>query len=98
MEILAGKWKTVFGCVPHLNFAFWGMVTALVAYLVPDWRHMEIIFSVPLVALYAVYWVLPESPRYTLLTCPVLAIPKQLRSFSDLELLLTFGFSKIVFS
>ncbi len=63
MEILAGKWKTFFGCVPHLNFAFWGLVTALIAYLVPDWHHMELIFNIPLVLLYSVFWVLPESPR-----------------------------------
>jgi len=42
--LIIGKWKTVFGCLPHINFAFWGLVVALVAYLVPNWKYMEIIF------------------------------------------------------
>ena len=64
MEIVSGKEKTIFGCTPHLNYAFWGFAVAIIAYLVPDWHKMELIFSLPLIALYATYWILPESPRY----------------------------------
>lgn len=28
MEILSGKEKTIFGALPHLNFAFWGLAVA----------------------------------------------------------------------
>jgi MFS family permease len=66
MEILAGKPKTIFGCAPHLNFALWGLAVAGIAYLIPDWHKMELVFSLPLLALFATYWILPESPRYTL--------------------------------
>ena len=66
MELLAGRWKTFFGCVPHLNFALWGLGTALAAYLVPDWHRMELLFSLPLVVLFSTYWMLPESPRWLL--------------------------------
>ena len=64
MEILSGKEKTIFGVAPHLNFAFWGFAVAVIAYLVPDWQKMALIFSLPLIILYATYWILPESPRY----------------------------------
>ena len=36
--------------MPHINFAFWGLVTAAIAYCVPDWHHMQLIFSVPMLA------------------------------------------------
>ena len=63
MELIDGKPKTIFGCVPHLNFAFWGLVLAGIAYLVPDWRQMEMLFTFPLALLFATYWIIPESPR-----------------------------------
>ena len=49
--------------MPHVNFAFWGLVTAAIAYCVPDWHQMQLIFSVPMLALLISYWILPESPR-----------------------------------
>ena len=66
MEILSGREKTIFGALPHLNFAFWGLAVAAIAYLIPNWHHMELVFSVPLIGLYVTYWVLPESPRWLL--------------------------------
>merc|ERR1719186_2371364 len=66
MEHCDGQIKTVLGACPHYNFGFWGLMTALIAYLVPDWRDMQLIFSVPLVLLYSAYWVFPESSRWLL--------------------------------
>ena len=62
----SGREKTIFGALPHLNFAFWGLAVAGIAYLIPNWHQMELVFSVPLVGLYVTYWVLPESPRWLL--------------------------------
>ena len=58
-----GKEKTIFGAAPHLNYAFWGLSVAIIAYFIPNWHIMELLFSLPLVVLYVTYWVLPESPR-----------------------------------
>jgi len=55
--------KTIFGCAPELNYAFWGLVTAGIAYLVPDWHQMQLIFTLPMAILLGVYWVIPESPK-----------------------------------
>ena len=38
----SGQIKTVLGACPHYNFGFWGLMTALIAYLVPDWRDMQV--------------------------------------------------------
>ena len=63
MEILAGREKTFFGVAPHLNYAIWGLGTAAIAYLLPVWWHMQLVFSLPLLSLLIIYWYLPESPR-----------------------------------
>ena len=65
MEILSGKEKTIFGVAPHLNFAFWGFAVAVIAYFIPDWQKMALIFSLPLIILYVTFLILPESPRYS---------------------------------
>ena len=49
-----------------MNYAFWGFGVGIIAYLIPDWHQMELVFSVPLIALYMTYWILPESPRWLL--------------------------------
>ena len=66
MEILSGTWKTFYGCAPHLNYAVGGLLVAAVAYCVPEWRQMQLIFNIPLVLMLAIYWILPESPRWLL--------------------------------
>ena len=48
----------------QLNFAFWGFAVAVIAYFIPDWQKMALIFSLPLIILYATFLILPESPRY----------------------------------
>ena len=45
MEHVGGKYKTILGAAPHYNFGFWGLMTAVIAYLVPNWRHMHLIFT-----------------------------------------------------
>ena len=40
-----------------------GLVVAGTAYFIPDWHQMQLVFSVPLVILLGIYWIIPESPR-----------------------------------
>ena len=67
--------------MPHMNFAFWGLVTAGIAYCVPDWHKMQLIFSVPMLALLVSYWIMPESPR-----CAYLRLPRGMVKQMDLRL------------
>ena len=83
MELLSGKYKTIFGCLPHLNFAFWGLIVAGIAYILPDWRSMQLVFSAPLVILYTVYLVLPESPRWLIVQGRTVEAEKVLREIAE---------------
>ena len=86
MELLAGTPKTIFGCLPHLNFAFWGLVVAGIAYVLPEWRSMQLVFSLPLILLYSLYWVLPESPRWLIVqgrTGEAEKILREIASFNE---------------
>ena len=66
MEHVGGKYKTILGAAPHYNFGFWGLMTAVFAYLLPHWRHLQLLFSLPLVLLISAHWYLPESSRWLL--------------------------------
>ena len=66
MEHVGGKYKTILGAAPHYNFGFWGLMTAVFAYLLPHWRHLQLLFSLPLIVLLPAYWFLPESSRWLL--------------------------------
>merc|ERR1719347_697357 len=66
MEHVGGKYKTILGAAPHYNFGFWGLMTAVFAYFLPHWRHLQLLFSVPLIVLVGAFWYLPESPRWLL--------------------------------
>lgn len=63
VELIGGRAKTICACCPHLNFAVSGLLVALIAYLIPDWRNMQLVFSLPLLGILSLYFVLPESPR-----------------------------------
>eukprot|EP00090_Calanus_glacialis_P000129 TRINITY_DN10082_c0_g1_i1.p1 TRINITY_DN10082_c0_g1~~TRINITY_DN10082_c0_g1_i1.p1 ORF type:complete len:591 (-),score=101.96 TRINITY_DN10082_c0_g1_i1:22-1794(-) len=66
MEHVGGKYKTILGAAPHYNFGFWGLMTAVFAYLIPHWRHLQLLFSAPLIVLVGGFWYLPESARWLL--------------------------------
>jgi len=66
MEHIAGKYKTILGACPHYCFGFWGLMTCLICYLRPNWRHLQLIFSVPCILLVGAYFYLPESARWLL--------------------------------
>jgi len=67
MEHISGRHKTILGACPHYCFGFWGLMTALICYLVPNWRHLQLIFSVPCLVLGLAYFYIPESARWLLL-------------------------------
>eukprot|EP00088_Acartia_fossae_P014886 TRINITY_DN18038_c0_g1_i1.p1 TRINITY_DN18038_c0_g1~~TRINITY_DN18038_c0_g1_i1.p1 ORF type:complete len:399 (-),score=52.45 TRINITY_DN18038_c0_g1_i1:31-1227(-) len=66
MEHIAGKYKTILGAFPHFCFGFWGLMTCLICYLRPNWRDLQLIFSLPCILLVAAYFYFPESARWLL--------------------------------
>ncbi|XP_044740694.1 organic cation transporter protein-like [Chrysoperla carnea] len=68
MEIVGGHWRTIAGCsylfpVPLSYITISGM-----AYLLRDWRDLQLAISLPGILFMTLYWVLPESPRWLLAT------------------------------
>ena len=66
MEIVTGKAKTILGLAPHFDYAIGGLMVCAVAYLIPDWYKMQLVFNIPLLLWFSIYWVIPESPRWLL--------------------------------
>ncbi|XP_033119858.1 organic cation transporter protein-like [Anneissia japonica] len=65
-ELVGKKWRTVAGNVLPIYWASGTMLLALFAYLIRDWRKLQIALSVP-IAIAALYMpFLPESARWLL--------------------------------
>lgn len=56
--------------LPALSLQFfWAgglMLLALMAYLIPNWRHLELAVSLPQLLTISYFWLLPESPTWLL--------------------------------
>jgi hypothetical protein len=42
-----GRPKTILGACPHYSFCIWGLTTAAISYMVPNWRHLQVTGQVP---------------------------------------------------
>ncbi|XP_055893424.1 organic cation transporter protein-like [Biomphalaria glabrata] len=64
LEFVTPQWRTFCGCV-----GFWAvglMTLALWAFLVRDWRHLDLAMSSTGVVLLPLWWLIDESPRWLL--------------------------------
>eukprot|EP00095_Tigriopus_kingsejongensis_P003369 maker-scaffold153_size302544-snap-gene-0.10 protein:Tk03369 transcript:maker-scaffold153_size302544-snap-gene-0.10-mRNA-1 annotation:"organic cation" len=68
MEIVGGKWQTVLGIGFEGPWVVGWFVLALIAYLTPDWKHIQLITSFPALVCVVICWLLPESPKWLLST------------------------------
>lgn len=66
MEMVGGDWKTFFGIGFQLPWALAYSVLPGVAYAERNWRHLQLIISVPPIILVPLYFFYPESPRWLL--------------------------------
>ncbi|CAG5119100.1 unnamed protein product [Candidula unifasciata] len=60
-EIFPAQHRTIPCCGFQIFWAFGIMLTALFGFLVRDWRHLQLIFSLPNLLCAALIWFLPES-------------------------------------
>ncbi|XP_065353335.1 organic cation transporter protein-like isoform X2 [Cloeon dipterum] len=66
MELVGGKWRTISG-VSYLFPVPLGYITvAGIAYVVREWRILQLTVTLPAITLLAAIWVIPESPRWLL--------------------------------
>merc|ERR1719422_1835918 len=66
VEITSAKHKSLVGNLVHILWAPGGMLMALMAYFIRDWRHLHIAVSIPIFISLLLYPLTPESPRWLL--------------------------------
>ena len=64
VEMVGPKWKTFMGNALQIPFAIGEVIVSLIAMFCSDWKVFQIASSVPAFALFLLYFVLPESPRW----------------------------------
>ncbi|XP_077977305.1 organic cation transporter protein-like [Glandiceps talaboti] len=65
-EVVGPSYRKVAGMVYHFGFGIGYMLLALYAYFVRYWWKLQLLMTIPLVAIYSLWWVIPESPRWLL--------------------------------
>ncbi|XP_049820741.1 organic cation transporter protein-like isoform X2 [Aethina tumida] len=66
IELVGGHWRTVAGISYLFPVSISYMTIAGVAYLIQDWRQLQLAISLPGFIFVVLWWVLPESPRWLL--------------------------------
>ena len=59
------RYTTFIGIAIEIPFALGEMLLGLEAYYIRDWRTLQMVAYLPLLALLVLWWLVPESPRYT---------------------------------
>ncbi|XP_037951380.1 organic cation transporter protein [Teleopsis dalmanni] len=66
VELVSGKWRTIIGILNIVPVALTYVLTAGIAYFVRDWRTLQLIISLPWLAIISIWYCMPESPRWLL--------------------------------
>lgn len=67
METVGPEGRTTMGMLYQCFFAVGFMLLPGIAYLVTNWRNLQLCISIPSALLLLYYWVLPESPRWLMM-------------------------------
>ncbi|EDV92561.1 organic cation transporter protein isoform X1 [Drosophila grimshawi] len=66
VELVSGKWRTIIGILNILPVAISYVLSSGIAYLIRDWRVLQLVISWPWLAMLSIWYWLPESPRWLL--------------------------------
>jgi len=66
VEHVGSRFTALIGVAIEIPFAVGQAVLGMEAYLVRDWRTLQILAHLPLLAIIGIYWVVPESVRWLL--------------------------------
>ncbi|XP_037039783.1 organic cation transporter protein-like [Bradysia coprophila] len=66
VELVSGKWRTIIGVLDILPVAVSYILIAGIAYVVPQWRELQLVITVPWIVYLLAWYHLPESPRWLL--------------------------------
>lgn len=63
-ELVGVGYRRTVGVTYQMFFSLGLLVLALLAYLIPNWRWLQVVFTVPYICFLSYYWFVPESPRW----------------------------------
>ncbi|XP_051862523.1 organic cation transporter protein isoform X2 [Drosophila sulfurigaster albostrigata] len=66
VELVSGKWRTIIGILNILPVAISYVLSSGIAYLIRDWRILQLVISWPWLVMLSIWYWLPESPRWLL--------------------------------
>ena len=66
LEMVGAKKRLIAGVVCQMFFSLGYMLTAIISYMIKDWRHLQIALTMPGVAFMCYWWIIPESARWLL--------------------------------
>ncbi|KAL7728519.1 hypothetical protein ACLKA6_012532 [Drosophila palustris] len=66
VELVSGKWRTIIGILNILPVAISYVLSSGIAYLIRDWRTLQLAISWPWLIMLSIWYWLPESPRWLL--------------------------------
>ncbi|BFF89089.1 organic cation transporter protein [Drosophila madeirensis] len=66
VELVSGKWRTIIGILNILPVAITYVLASGLAYLIRDWRILQLVISWPWLIMLSIWFWLPESPRWLL--------------------------------
>ncbi|XP_060564193.1 organic cation transporter protein-like [Ruditapes philippinarum] len=82
MELFLPQYRSYAGAILE---CFWGlsvMTVPFLAYLIPNWRHLQLVISLPSVVAVFYFFVIPESLRWLILKNKVEKVEAQLSTIS----------------
>ncbi|CAG9773021.1 unnamed protein product [Ceutorhynchus assimilis] len=66
IELVGGHWRTITGISYLFPVALGYCTISGMAFLLQNWRHLQLAVSLPSALFLATWWILPESPRWLL--------------------------------
>nr|GBN78055.1 Organic cation transporter protein [Araneus ventricosus] len=83
-EITSAEYRSIYIFAYKFGYVLGYPLTPLIAWLVPDWFWLQLIFTLPWLSLLCAFWILPETPRWLL----------SHRKFNELEQVLLLAAKK----
>lgn len=66
MELIGDKWRELVSILYQVPLEFAHASLPLLAWIFPDWRHLQLVLSSVSVVFISYHWLLPESPKWLL--------------------------------
>lgn len=66
IELVGPQYRTMVTILINIAYSLSLVALAIIVWLIRDWRLLALVTSVPFLALFSFWWMLPESPRWLL--------------------------------